>query len=425
MPSLAPVLTAPLTRYAARLHSAILADSAARGGSAHHVASPLGGWLLLGLAARAGRLVPGSAAGEALATALGCPLEHAATLTERLLADPPDAVHAAAAGWLAEAVRAPGIRDFLAGLPCSTGGLPTQAEADAWAREHTGGLIDAFPADLDDPRLLLMLATVVATRVAWQVPFTVAPAADLGPGAFAGRLDRALRAAPQRWVIGHDLQILRTAHGPMAVHCALASSGLDVLSVIADPALPPAQVLEAAYEVAGLSAQRIAERRLSLFDLPLGDGPGWAITERREMSAGPARQEHWVDVTLPAWSARSRHALTELGADLGFEAAGQLLGPLLGRPTLPATAVQAAVARYHRRGFEAAALTAMPLAGAAALVPGQVTIRAARLRFGHPYAVVARARDVADTWVPDDAAHPWHRVPVFAAWVSEVEEPQD
>ena len=80
------------------------------------------------------------------------------------------------------------------------------------------------------------------------------------------------------------------------------------------------------------------------------------------------------------------------------------------------------MARYHRFGFEAAAVTAMALR-ASAVAPGRklAVVREATLRFARPYAVVAVARD--RSWSTDQqkwTAGPWHGVPVFCAWVDRI-----
>ena len=75
---------------------------------------------------------------------------------------------AALAGW----------RD---GLPRATTGLAAdQAGLDAWAGEHTLGLIDRFPLTVS-PRVLLALAGALATRISWAAPFDLVPGSALGP----------------------------------------------------------------------------------------------------------------------------------------------------------------------------------------------------------------------------------------------------
>jgi len=76
-------------------------------------------------------------------------------------------------------------------------------------------------------------------------------------------------------------------------------------------------------------------------------------------------------------------------------------------------AKQAAVAKYTRVGFEAAAVTAMMMMAAGVPMLREGRRRTAELRFGHPYAVVATA---------NQPGSPWHRVPVFSAWITDPDD---
>ncbi|MFI7430034.1 hypothetical protein ACIBPB_23835 [Micromonospora sp. NPDC049836] len=395
----------PLARYAERLHGAA--------GEAHHIASPLGAWLLLALTAPA-------ATGDAragLEDALGTDAATASAAAHALLAAPHPLVAAATALW--ERQPFDGLARWRAGLPERTerGPLPDQAALDAWARERTGGLIERFPVAVEADTLLI-LASALATRVSWADPFQVAPADQLGAGsAWAGRLARVLRTP---WH-GHSCWIAASARaGDVAVHAAPArpapgadgEAGLLVFSVAAAPDVPAVDVLAAAQELAvsaatGPAGQRPGRR--SLFDLPLGDGPAWTVREEPIRTFARDGREELASAVLPCWSAESRHDLTPAG--FGFDAAARALGTLLGNPDLPYAAVQSAVARYGRYGFEAAAVTAF---GVAAGLPPEGVARRAELRFGHPYAVVAVATD--------SNGGPWHSLPVYSAWVAEPQE---
>jgi hypothetical protein len=381
-------IAAPVARYAGRLH--------ALAGPRHHVASPLGAWLLLALCA------PASEA-KILNGLLGGDPADAASLAAGLLARPDPVVPAAAAVW-----HRPGLSDvaarWLAGLPPSvtTGPLTSQAELDGWARRGTLGLIERFPVTLD-PSLYLLAATVLAARVSWERPFDLAPASALGPSSpWAGTLSRVLRTPDGP---GHQQLVAPApAAGDVAVHVARARDGLAVISVAAAPGVPAADVLAAAYDLAPALATGRAVDRRSLFDLPLGEGPLWSVTER----SGPVRsadgREERCTAVLPAWSANSEHDLSDPG--LGFAAVAQALAP--GDPW---QARQAAMARYTRVGFEAAAVTGVAVA-MAMRVPRPGLIRTAELRFGHPFAVVAV--------VTGDG--PWQGLPAFSAWVARPED---
>jgi len=377
-----------VARYAATFHAAV--------GDRHHVASPLGAWLLLALAAPAatGQLR------ERLADLLGADIEDARDAAAALLAEPHPAVSSAAATWLRDASTSTGAMGrWLAGLPAQVevGDMPTQAQADAWASEHTSGLIDVFPLTVT-PRTVLILASALATRVSWEVPFDLAPSVELGVrSAWSQRLTQALRS-PQT----HDAFIATTQTvGDVAVHTATSTDGLAVTSLIASADAEPAAVLAAAHEIALGSV-----RTRSLFDLPLGDSPLWTVVEGRSDRGNEERHT----AVLPAWSAQSTHELT--APEFGFAAAAGVLIALLPPGDYQFEARQSAVARYSRTGFEAAAVTAIGIRATAMLEPRGVR-RTAILRFGHPYAVVAVAQ----------GGGPWHGVPVFSAWVTDPEEP--
>jgi hypothetical protein len=406
----APNITAPLARYARLLHQVI--------GAGHHVASPLGAWLLLALAGPA-------CAGDdlrQLEQILGVDAGAAAEFAAELLAHPHPVVRAAAAVWSEEGSATDArIASWQTGLPpqVDTGPVPGQAELDAWATRQTQGLIDRFPIDASQP-LTWLLATALATRVSWERPFDLAPASALGSASpWAVTLTQVLRTphGPEDGrVPGHDQFIAATeAAGDVAVHAASARDGLLVVSVAAAAQVQAASVLSAAYDLATALATGRPLTHRSLFDMPLGEGLAWTITEEHVNTAAGRREERCTAV-LPAWSAHSTSELTD--PRLGFATVRHALDPID-----PWQAKQAAMARYTRIGFEAGAIIALAIAlSAIAHRPG--VRRTAELRFGHPFAVVAVAVDSAR---PQDShgpvpRSPWHGLPVFSAWVA---DPQD
>ncbi len=390
----------PVARYARRLHAAA--------GARHHVASPLGAWLLLALCAPAST----GETRDSLNAIIGCAADNAAELAAGLLARPHPAVPAAAAAWYHALTEAQSR--WVDGLPpeVETGPLPGQAELDDWARRHTLGLIGRFPVQLDES-VALVLASVLATRVSWERPFDLAPATALGPDSpWAGELTQVLRTPDGP---GHEQFVAATGAGDVAVHAARAREGLQVVSVAAAPGVPAAEVLAAAYDLAAALGSGGPVARRSLFDLPLGEAPLWTVAEQTA-AIRTAREERCTAV-LPAWSASSEHDLGQPG--LGFGLAAQALAP--GDPW---QARQAAVARYDRVGFEAAAVSALAVA-MSMRAPRRGLLRTAELRFGHPYAVVAvPVPEVTGPGrtPPGRESSPWDGLPVFSAWVA---EPQD
>ncbi|WP_320066200.1 hypothetical protein [Micromonospora sp. RTGN7] len=411
-------LSGPLARYAARLHASV--------GDRHHVASPLGAWLLLALGASAPHPDGGPDRGTGdLADALGIDPTVAVRAAAALLDAPHPLVPSATAGWHRPDADSPALAAWRAALPraTETGPLPVQAGLDAWAREHSAGLIERFPLTLS-PRVVLALASALATRISWAVPFDVAPATALGPDSpWTGRLTRVLRTP----AYGHRAWIATTPEaGDVAVHVADArpatetaggpdgagdaGAGLSVVSVAAAPGVAPARVLAAAYRIAADADAETPTGRRSLFDLPLGATPLWTLREEAVRTYARDRREERHAATLPCWSARGEHELARPG--LGFPALARVLAPLIGGTEIEAR--QAVVARYTRYGFEAAAVTG---AFATVSLPPEGVARTAELRFGHPYAVVAVATDRRG-----DDVGPWHGVPVFSGWVAEPDD---
>jgi hypothetical protein len=374
-----------VARYAGIFHDVI--------GDGHHVASPLGAWLLLALCAPAATGAPA----ETLTELLGGGADEVASSAADLLADPHPLVSAAAAVW-----SRPGAADdgWLAGLPSAvtTGDIPDQGELDRWASEHTYGLIEKFPLQVSTLTYLL-LATALATKVSWDDPFDLVPGSALGPSSpWSGRLARVLRSPTEP---GHWAFVATTDRaGDVGVHIGMAVGGLRVVSVVAASGVARADVLAAAHRIAIANArgEPVPQRQLS--DLAAGDSELWSV--RDERSAGEAGDRCLA--VLPAWSATDSYDLSD--PRLGFSAAAGALGQA-GDAWL---ARQAATATYSKTGFEAAAVTADELA--LGMMPRRGMLRTVELRFGHPYAVVA-------VTASDQGAGPWAGIPVFSAWVAD------
>jgi hypothetical protein len=379
-----------VARYAARLQPTL--------GDGHHVASALGAWLVLALAA------PAATGTErtALEDVLGIPVEEAAKQARELLAVPHPAVATAAALWSRADVATPAWSEWQTrlGPDVDCGPVPSQEAADAWAAEHTLGLIERFPLKLTR-EVLFVLASGGARGVGGGVRFVRAPATDLG-GEWA--VEQVLRSpAEHEGLITPDPEA-----GELAVHLAESTDGLAVLSMIAAPEVPAATVLAAAHRLAvGWASGDLV--RLSLFDLPRTPGHAWTLTETSVPTRAPNGREEACPALLPAWSATSDHDLAQ-NPTTGFLLAGRALSALADRPHLDIVGRQAALARYTRTGFEAATITV--LAGVTSVPPEGIR-REALLRFDRPYAVVA---------VASQPGGPWHGVPVFSAWVTEADE---
>ncbi|MGI9092729.1 MAG: serpin family protein [Mycobacteriales bacterium] len=412
MPSTTLDLRRCLQHYADAFHLAV--------GTGHHVCSPLGAWLVVALAAPAAD----DAEREQLAEVLGADVESAAQVAAELLSEPHPLVAAAAAAWRRADVDTHALKRWLAGLPTvvETGDLPDQAALDAWAARHTEGLIEEFPVEID-PDTVLVLASALATRISWGEPFEIAPAAELGADSeWTQRLRQVLRTPSD--ARHHQFIATTERAGDVAVHAAADTERrLWVASVIAAPDVAVADVLAAAERLAPDLLEYPQPGRISLFDLPLGDGPAWTMTERAaSTTARSGREERYTSV-LPAWSAQSKHDLTR-SVELGFPAAAAALAKAMTLGRHRHVAKQAAMARYTRVGFEAAAVTAVVMERSAASAPRPGLRRDALLRFAHPYAVVAVTADEPGRR-PTAVESRWHGLPVFSAWITEPDDASD
>src|SRR5262249_55730369 len=119
---------------------------------------------------------------------------------------------------------------------------------------------------------------------------------------WASRVHRVMRR--RKW--GPVQVVARTdAAGLVGVSIERGVGGLDVVSVIAAPDVPPMRVIAAAYDVAaGVAGLPSADAFIPAFVLAL-EGPTWAVRERvLEDHRGPERIER-SEVTIPAWTAKT------------------------------------------------------------------------------------------------------------------------
>jgi Serpin (serine protease inhibitor) len=400
--------------YSRRIYTAVLAQEA---GSV--VCSPLGVWLLLAACAVGAR-------GEnrsALEQTIGCSANDGLEKLNAFISRPPAALKAAIACWVSVEDASEAVAEWVRRLPSEveSGYMPTKTQADAWADRNTLGLIKEFPIVID-PDTRMALASALATRVSWRAPFAVARADDgLRAGSpWRGTVERVLwDQRPGRLVMIGDTP----RAGRVAVHVAVASEELTVLSVSADPCVDREAVLDAAHQVAALMrGASSSARQVSLFELECGEGHSWSLDEREVATDRPGeRREKISDAYMPAWNLDSKLDLLS-SATFGCQPALATLRELIGpRPSDRSRAAQAAVASFTRYGFKAAAITAVGFVSAAGIAAEHSGVeRTAVLRFDHPYAVIAVAGQLDGQH--DDSE--FFALPVFSAWVAAPHEAQ-
>jgi hypothetical protein len=387
--------------YARRIYPAVCAAERDQ-----FVCSPLGVWLLLAALASCGRFeAPGRLDGF-----LGCEAAEAADLLSVLLADPPPALSMALSLWI-RGLR-PGTLPWEQILPpqIDVGDLPAQAEADAWVREHSLGLIHRHPTDMG--LVESIITSVLATKVSWAAPFSLIESSELGPDrSWPSTVQKVLRSAPS-----HDVGLFdTTSAGRVAVHSVVAREGLRVTSVIGAPGMAREAVLTAAHEVLrSISSAPPAAARVPIGELPLREGHAWTLTESPAPTPQPGQVVETGQADLPAWNAQGD---LDLLTDAVFGAiAGAAVLATVTRKTGPWEAQQVAVASYSRYGFRAAAVTTVAVTTSARVYAHQGVERALRVRFGRPYAVIA---SVDPPLGGQSGGGPdWTGLPVFTAWIT-------
>lgn len=203
---------------------------------------------------------------------------------------------------------------------------------------------------------------------------------------------------------------------------------MTVVSVSAEPGLSRALVLDAAHEVVALMRDRWpASIGCSLFDLPLGSGHSWQISEREIPTWTAGEQVELITgASLPAWRVEGQLDLkrSELfGSAAALNVLRDLIGP---RPDDETEAGQAAVASFTRFGFEAAAITFFGVATSLQAEPPEIGVeRSATLRFDHPYAAVAIAGTASAAAGDEQPDSSFTGLPLFTAWIDTPEEPED
>jgi hypothetical protein len=409
---MAPRLVELVDAYSLLIYPAVLQQH--EGSS---VSSPLGIWLLLAAIATAG-VGPGR---KELESTLGCSASEAQALLGSFLAAPPTALAAAVALWTGEHDETPELLEWRKGLPreVATGVMPSQAEADSWIAQVSLGLIRRCPVSIDALERIVLLS-VLATKVSWKKPFELVKAeGHLGPSSpWSGHLDRLLYDD-----VGNEYSGLAhtSAAGVVAVHFAFAREDLVVVSVSADPAVERLEVYRAAHEVVDSFRRRPPKiQTCSLFDLPLGEGHSWVITERVVPSTQSGQIETVRSATLPAWTVQANLDLKRsdlFGATVSLAALRRLIGP---DPRDATEAKQTATASFTRAGFSAAAATAFAIKTSSALrvLTHQAVERNADLRFDHPYVAMAMVYN------PKDTRGELYGLPAFSAWVATPEEPE-
>ncbi|WP_405056341.1 proteinase inhibitor I4 serpin [Kribbella sp. NBC_01505] len=347
------------------------------------VVSGLGLWPLLAILATAadepGRAELAAAAqvdavdGSRLAAGLISVLDESADL------------HAALGVWVSEQLKL--AESFGDVVPAPVVGMLTGQRAvdkpklDAWAAEHTDGLIREMPVEID-PNVMLVLASALCLRTTWVRPFTEQIKHLQGDWAgswhWLERTDTDLDSV-RRY---DDLTVI-TVRGDADVDVLLGVGSGDVIGGLLDAAGRPAD---------GVPGSALI------------DGSGDLAPGVRLAKTTNARPD--VRLSLPSFQVEVEHDLTESAELFGLSAvmsdpgARGHFSAISPAPLAIGQAKQKVLARFFATGFEAAAVTSMAMTRAA-----MATRQSRRLDvvLDRPFAFAAVLRE--------------SRLPIVAGWI--------
>ncbi|TXS08723.1 MULTISPECIES: serpin family protein [unclassified Streptomyces] len=337
----------------------------AQPGGGSFVCSPAGLWLALTAVASGAR---GGTAAE-LRALLGVAGSEAAAVVTDAARDwgRTEALRVATRVWNS----APVHPEYERSLPDVAFGPVDAAEADAWVRERTDGLIDKLPLEIDGD-MALVLVNVLALKALWERAF------DTGRTRDAAFTDAAGTSRP-----------VATMHAsvPLADVWPVPGGYVVELRCRAEPGgTAPARVRFVLGEP-GEGAADVLPR-------------AWAATESRTL-----RTTDVVTVALPRFTLRTTIPVTDqlpaLGVRLATDASAADLSGLSPWRLHVSEVVQEAVVKIAEKGVEAAAVTVVALR-AAAVQPRVVR----HIAFDRPFGVV----------VLDGSSD----VPLFAGWQADV-----
>jgi serine protease inhibitor len=359
------------------------------------VVSGLGVWPLLAMLATAAD-EPGR--GE-LADAAGVDAARGAALAVELMGavDGAADLHAALGVWVSEQLKL--SESFDSVVPAELSGTLTgdqtadKAKLDAWAAEHTDGLIQEMPLDVT-PDLAVVLASALSLRTTWVRAFKeqVKRQSD---GPWAGGAWRWLERSDR------DLSTVRLYDG-VTVVTVVGDADVDVLLGIGSAEAPQGDVL------AGLLAASLAvDDGVGGAELLAGGGVAPGVTVGTTTAPAPE-----VQVSLPAFNVQVEHDLLALRELFGLSVVSSApqgsghFSAISPEQLVVGQARQTVLARFFATGFEAAAVTAIGL------------MRASMQSSQSPRLEVSLDRPFGFV-----AVHRASRLPVVAGWVAQPTEP--
>jgi serine protease inhibitor len=368
------------------------------------VVSGLGLWPLLAILATAadepGRSELAAAAGVDPAVAAHKAMDLIATI------DGSADLHAALGFWVHEQLKLSESFDSVVPAPLTgtlTGDLSRdKAKLDAWANEHTNGLIRKMPLEVTAD-LAVVLASALSLHTTWVRPFKE-QIKNLYDGPWAGGSWHWLERSDR------DLDAVRRyddpAAGALSVITVQGDADVDVLLGVGAPEAAQSDVL------AGLlaaSAQPEAGRPGA--QLVRAGQPGQTVAPAVTVGMTTSRVPE-LKLSLPSFAVEVEHdllaqrelfGLSTVSTDPGRSGHFSAISP---EPLMVGQAKQTVLARFFATGFEAAAVTAMGM-----MLTSMPTQQERRLDvdLNRPFAFVA--------------VHRASRLPIVAGWIAHPTQP--
>lgn len=327
------------------------------------------------------------------------------------------------------------MRDsWLRELPPATRGRLTDDYAadkehlDAWAREHTDGLIEQMPVELTQDTVLVLASAIMVTTT-WRQRFTETPH-QAGAGPWAGRRLAALtrEIAPESIRVIDGGTFDRTAAdapgaGPVTAVTVEGEDDIDVLLFLGGPDVPAGKVLRAGITaltdaVGGPGDASATGRPANHLGTAATDALSSGDTAPADSSRAPGVVIRTVDsdspdpegaLTTPRFTIHAQHDLLAEAGLFGLSTAGDAdsasFPGMSSDPLYVSSARQNAMAEFSATGFKAAAVTAISMARAMSMRRNRFRARRIEVAYDRPFGFAAVHRTsgliIAAGWVAD------------------------
>lgn len=368
------------------------------GNEENYISSPLGLWLLVALQG-AGRR------NEALEAFLGTPSLIAYETAVELIKTAPEDLHIATGFWINELLEQNIVNDWIEPFSKELVNihktLPTKEELDIWADENTKGIIKEFPMEEVKPDLIIILANALAVKIDWDKPFDPLPVSN---------------TKLANWGVKNVLHEDFTNFKPFRfyrvdeeLYCSYTKNirtGINVTSVIAtNPTVNQLKVVKVAEMITNNSLTPLTMEEILLLEGE--ESEVLSITRRMTSSGGK-----YGSVVLPAWDAKGDFDLKDMPFEFGKIIAKELTDRIEGPHDIEGH--QSAVAKFHKAGFEAAAITYFANRAGAIPPMNKSESLLIRINFTHSFAAIA--------YYEDDQDSIWNNLPIFSSWIEHAAE---